>query len=187
MANDQHRLGGRRSIRRKGYDYSVAGVYFVTICCQGRVCRFGRVENGEMCLNDPGRMVERWCAELPNKFPHILIDTYIVMPNHIHAIIVNHDDAHLVREDGQPHGLDDVIVRDGVLGEHRGSPLHRVVQWFKTMTTNEYIRGVRTLEWQPFDRKLWQRNYHERIIGDDRWYRLTVDYIMRNPAQWGRG
>ena len=69
-------------------------------------------------------------------------------------------------------------------GEHVGSPLGRVIQWFKTMTTNEYIRGVKTNGWQRFDGKLWQRNYWERKIFGDRSYQSTVKYIVSNPANW---
>ena len=72
----------RRSIRLKGYDYSQAGFYFVTICVQNMKCLFGEITNSEMILNDAGKMVEKWCAELSHKFPDIMVDTYIIMPNH---------------------------------------------------------------------------------------------------------
>ena len=71
-----------------------------------------------------------------------------------------------------------------LLGEHIGSPLHGVLQWFKTMTTNEYIRGVKTLGWQRFNRKLWQRNYWEHIIRDETSHRNIVNYILNNPQKW---
>jgi len=71
-----------------------------------------------------------------------------------------------------------------MLGEHMGSPLHAVVQWFKTMTTNEYIRGVKTLGWQRFDKKLWQRNYWEHIIRDEQSYQRIANYIINNPIKW---
>jgi len=71
-----------------------------------------------------------------------------------------------------------------ILGEHIGSPLHRVVQWFKTMTTNEYIRGVKTLGWKPFDGKLWQRNYWEHIIRNENSYHRIAQYILKNPQNW---
>ena len=82
-------LHRRRSLRLKGYDYSQSGLYFVTICCQNHICRFGTIENGEMILNDAGNMIEKWCDELSNKFSDIELNTYIIMPNHFHAIIVN--------------------------------------------------------------------------------------------------
>ncbi len=73
---------------------------------------------------------------------------------------------------------------DNVTGEHTGSPLHRVIQWFKTMTTNEYIRGVKQHAWAPFPGKLWQRNYYEHIIRNENEMALIREYIMNNPAQW---
>ena len=80
---------------------------------------------------------------------------------------------------GPPLQMDDTN-----LGEHTGSPLSMVVRWFKTMSTNEYIRGVNELEWPPFDRKLWQRNYYEHIIRDDMSLQNISYYIMNNPAHW---
>ena len=72
----------------------------------------------------------------------------------------------------------------GSKGEHMGSPLHRVVQWFKTMTTNEYIRNVKSFHWQPFHNRLWQRNYYEHIIRNDEEYQGIAEYIKNNPMNW---
>ena len=80
----------RRSIRLKGYDYSQAGLYFVTICVQNREHLFGEIENGKMVLNDVGKMIEKWCAKIQTKFTDITLGEYIIMPNHLHAIIINH-------------------------------------------------------------------------------------------------
>ena len=79
----------RRSIRLRGYDYCRAGSYFVSICTQDRKCLLGDIENQEMRLNDAGRMVDTWYVELENKFKDIRCDKYIIMPNHLHAIIQN--------------------------------------------------------------------------------------------------
>ena len=79
----------RRSIRLRGYDYSQAGAYFVTICTQHRTCLFGDIVAGEMRLNEAGKMVARWYSELANKFPDIQCDKFVCMPNHIHFIVVN--------------------------------------------------------------------------------------------------
>ena len=83
------RRPNRRSIRLPGYDYSRAGAYFVTICTKDRECLFCDIVNREMSLNNAGRMVDKWCGELENKFPDIKCDKYIIMPNHFHAIIQN--------------------------------------------------------------------------------------------------
>ena len=71
--------------------------------------------------------------------------------------------------------------KSNILGEHAGSPLHRVVQWFKTMTTNHYIRGVKQNGWKPFDKKIWQRNYWEHIIRNENDYHRISQYIINNP------
>ncbi len=73
-----------------------------------------------------------------------------------------------------------------ILGEHVGSPLQRVLQWFKTMSTNEYIRGVKNYNWQRFDRKLWQRNYWEHIIRNEKTYKRISEYIKNNPYNWDK-
>ncbi len=86
-----------RSLRLRGYDYSRAGRYFITICCQGHVCRFGAVENGKMILNDAGKMIEKWHL-ISEKFRNIKLGTYIVMPNHFHSIIIIADPP-IVRAD----------------------------------------------------------------------------------------
>jgi putative transposase len=79
---------------------------------------------------------------------------------------------------------DEPILGEPILGEHIGSPLHRVLQWFKTMSTNEYIRNVKNNHWQPFDGKLWQRNYYEHIIRDEKSYLAISQYIINNPLNW---
>lgn len=226
----------RRSIRLKGYDYSQAGLYFITICVQNRICMFGEIVDGEhmdapqqMILNDAGKMVEDWYHELENKYPDIKCHEYVVMPNHFHCIIENNgngnqnikkksssiDDTTIKTGDnvgadlrvcpddagntgmnntgktgsgepvlGETHGLGEPVLGEPVLGEHIGSPLRDVVQWFKTMSTNEYIRGVKTLGWPRFHKKLWQRDYWEHIIRDERSYQNIANYIINNPAKW---
>ena len=190
----------RRSIRLKGYDYSQAGLYFITICVQNRECLFGEIENGEMILNDAGKMIEKWYYELMNKFPDIKCDEMIVMPNHFHCIIENvgmavgadlrvcpdtdTDGQFIENENGQTHRSAPTMGDKPILGEHIGSPLRAVVQWFKTMTTNEYIRGVKNLGWQPFNGKLWQRNYYEHIIRNEKSFCTIAEYIENNPAKW---
>ena len=192
----------RRSIRLKGYDYASAGLYFVTICTQNRECLFGEIENDEMVLNDAGRMVERWYHKTQENFPDIVCHEMIVMPNHFHCIWENVGlenaldvganpcvrpvkNNHVINEGahaGAP--LRDVVNDSDWVENVSGSPLSAVVGWFKTMSTNEYIRGVKQLDWPPFDRKLWQRNYYEHIIRNDQSLCEISNYIINNPAHW---
>jgi putative transposase len=78
----------RRSIRLKGYDYSQAGLYFITICCQERICRFGHIDDGEMILNGYGQIAYNEWTKLPERFPNFELDVFQIMPNHIHGIII---------------------------------------------------------------------------------------------------
>jgi putative transposase len=77
----------RKSIRLKGYDYAQAGLYFITICCENRICRFGEIKNGEMILNDYGRIAFDEWVKTPQLRPQIELDAFIVMLNHIHGIL----------------------------------------------------------------------------------------------------
>ena len=193
----------RKSIRLKDYDYSREGLYFVTICCKNRASLFGNIENGEMFLNDAGKMIEKWYFELENKFPDLKCHEMQVMPNHIHFIVENigvivganlcvrpneigqtNSNGQTHFEIGQTHRSAPTESSETILGEHKGSTLHRVVQWFKTMSTNEYIRGVKYLNWEPFDKKLWQRNYWEHIVRDENSYFTISNYIINNPMNW---
>ncbi len=216
----------RRSIRLRGYDYSQSGAYFVTICTQNRECMFGKIVDGEMVLNDPGRMVKKWYQELENKFPDIRCDEYIVMPNHFHGVVVNvgadlrvcpETDLRVCpsdvrsRNNGQSRRIAPTKPREHIgdnhdsdnhktdehmepgepepdahetTGAHTGAPLRAVVQWFKTITTNEYIRGVKQCGWPRFDGKLWQRNYWEHIVRNENELNRLRQYIIDNPAKW---
>ena len=78
----------RRSIRVKDYDYSRAGTYFLTMCLQSKRCLFGNVVNGEMMLNDAGKLVQHIWNNLPKRFLSIKLDKYVIMPNHMHGIII---------------------------------------------------------------------------------------------------
>lgn len=162
----------RRSIRLKEYDYSQTGAYYVTICVNEREFLFGTIKNQKMELNGAGRMVHKWWSALLHKFNNVELDEFVIMPNHMHGIIL------IVGADLR------VCPDHSRQGAHTGAPLHRLVQWFKTMTTNEYIRGVELYGWQPFSRKLWQRNYYEHIIRNDNEMNRIREYIINNPFQW---
>ncbi len=169
----------RLSIRLKGYDYSQKGAYFVTICAQNRVCRFGDVLDGEMGLKDAGRMVQEVWNQISENYSGITTDAFVVMPNHIHGIIIvgaipRDCPGANGRTEGQPQG----VAPTGVLS------LPDVVQSFKSLTTKYYIDGVKQRGWRPFHGKLWQRNYYEHIIRNMNNLYETREYIANNPLQW---
>jgi putative transposase len=180
----------RRSIRLKGYDYRQAGAYFVTICTQDRAFLFGQVVHDEMQLNDAGKMVYDVWNDLPAFYPGVQTDAFIVMPNHIHGIII------LVGADprvcpaqpsvgvgpraypGQPQEMGQPQGVAPTLG------LPDVVHRFKTMTTKRYADVVKQLGWEPFRGRLWQRNYYEHIIRNEESLNRIQEYILTNPMRW---
>ena len=160
----------RRSIRLKEYDYSQAGAYFVTICTQNR----------ELLLDNfaARSMVQKWWDKLPTKFTEIQTDEFVIMPNHIHGVI-------FITPEGQSHGTAPTSDK----GEHMGSPLRKptlgkTVQWFKTMTTNDYLKAIRKDQVEPFPGRLWQRNYYEHVIRNEHDLDEIRQYIVDNLAKW---
>lgn len=182
----------RKLLRLEGYDYSSAGAYFVTICVQDRKCIFGEVVNGYVELNLIGKMVFNEWYEMMKRFPSIDLDKFIVMPNHIHGIIIinNPVGAPLVGDCDHVDGRNTTDVRDivGAKNKRAGtSPAHTlgdIIGAFKSMTTVEYIRGIKCHQWPKINYRLWQRNYYERIIRhDDEMERIRY-YIQNNPSNW---
>ncbi len=171
----------RRSIRLKQYDYSSEGAYFVTICAQHRQCLFGDVMDGEMRLNDAGKIILSVWDELPLYYPGANVDAFVVMPNHIHGIIVLTvgagpracpENRTARPEKGQPQGVAPTM------------PLPDLVQRFKSLTTSRYRHGVMQFRWPSFPGKLWQRNYYEHIIRNEDELNRIRQYICDNPSNW---
>ncbi len=163
----------RRSIRLRGYDYSKAGAYFVTICTQNRECLFGDVLDNEMRLNDLGRIVaDEWMktAEIRNG---IELDEWVVMPNHFHGIVVIMDDS---------------------VGAHGRAPLppanHRML-WRQPKSLGSLIAGYKSAVTKHVNElrrmpgaKLWQHNYWEHIVRNEPELNRIREYIQNNTIQW---
>ncbi len=153
----------RHSIRYDGYDYRSAGAYFATICIQHRLPFLGDIQHGKICLSPAGTMVTNQWYDLPNRFPAIALDAFQVMPNHVHLLLWL-----------QPRNVE--IAEAPSLGSVMGA--------FKSITTVHYVCGVRSAGWTPFPKRLWQRNYWERIIRDDSELQRIRAYIETNPTRW---
>lgn len=173
-------------MRLQGYDYSRAGLYYLTIMVQNRLHLYGYIHDDKMILNDAGKMVEKWYHEIERKFPDKQCHEKMVMPNHFHCIIENKD-AHVEASlRGRPENVPRSPTENkyGMENQIFGATIGDVMDWFKTMTTNEYIRGVKKNGWQRFDGKLWQRNYYDHIIRNIADYQRISRYIIDNPTTW---
>ena len=160
----------RKAIRLKGWDYRAPAGYFVTICTHDRVPLFGRVVDGEMVLNAFGEIVRACWQEIPEHFPHVELDAFVVMPNHVHAIIS------IVDSVGATHASP--LQRDTPRGPAPGS-LGAIVGSFKSAVSRR-INMLRNTPGAP----VWQRNYYEHIIRTDRALNAIRRYIADTPLRW---
>ena len=169
----------RQSYRLKGYDYSLEGLYFVTVCVQDKRCLFGNIEEGEMKMNDVGKMVE---AELLNTMhirDNMIIHEYIIMPNHLHFILqITHSRGGLnppanTKEESLNHSTKDSCYPGGCNPPLRCSN-----------TIGAMVRGFKGAITRKIGYSIFQRNYYEHIIRNQRSYEEIADYIVTNPLRW---
>ena len=159
----------RRSIRLKGYDYSQAGAYFVTVCTQNRECLFGEVIDGEMVLNDIGKIVAGEWMKTGAIRNNVALDKWVVMPNHFHGILVVDDGR------GTAHRAPTVEQ----FGQPVSGSIPTIIRSFKSAVTKR-INEIRKTPGE----KLWQRNYYERIIRNENELNHIREYIANNPMKW---
>ena len=172
----------RKKLRCSEIDYSLPGKYFLTICTFERQKLFGaepfsvnnwfketgKYQYGDginLLCNRPEQMIEKWIHQIPNKFVSVKIDYYVIMPDHIHMILA-------------------------ISGKEKDSTdfcscvsIDKIIDWFKTMTTCEYIRYVKKNEYPPFKKHIWQRGYYDHAIRNDDDLYECRRYIKMNPIK----
>lgn len=213
-----------KQYRLRNWDYSETGFYFVTICVQDRLNLFQNVgtdprvrscfkQKGTIGqMNAAGEMVEKWWLKIPAKFNEIVLDKYVVMPNHVHGILVikkfgennvfNQKERILNLGEGRTFYLEERTrgsVPTGIQNTNGFVPtgeqitkfgnvglLGQSIRWVKTMTTNEYIKNMKQNGWPKFSKRLWQPRYHDRIIRNERELWAKRKYIENNPKNWNK-
>lgn len=182
-----------KQFRLPGWDYSNNGYYFVTICTQNRNVLFVGTDPlfpfvgtdpcvrswnknykdlNKLSLNGIGKMVEKWWLKIPQKFSNTILDNFVIMPNHLHGIVIIKAQTRV----SVPTENKTKFGHVGLLGE--------IIQWFKTMTTNEYISGMKENNWPKFNKRIWQPRFHDRIIRNEKEYFAIKQYIGDNPKNW---
>ena len=188
-------IHNRCSIRLKGYDYSQAGLYFITICTQDRLRLFGEITdngNGAMicALNKFGRIAETEWIKTSEIRPNIDLDAFVIMPNHIHGIIrINDMDDMYDCMAGMTHDRRGTMHRAATMAHHVptveqfGKPtsntIPAIIRGYKSSVTKQ-INILRNKPGVP----VWQRNYYEHIIRDEKSYLQISEYIRTNPLKW---
>ena len=161
----------RRSIRLPEYDYTQTGAYFVTVVTDGRDCLFGAVVDGEMQLNDFGKIADECWWAIPDHFPFVELGAHVIMPNHVHGII---------------------IINAAEVMSGRGAALLRPYEPspnVKPGSLGAIIRSYKSAVSYRIHKEhnatgIWQRNYYEHIIRTDADLQRITDYINANPLRW---
>ena len=151
----------RKNIRFKGYDYSSPGYYFITIGTKNRVCLFGEINDGNMILNEYGNIANDELLKIPFRYDNVKIDNYVIMPNHVHVIVVIEQ---MERETERIYPFPTADIPN-IIGKYKAG-VTRIVG-------NAFMRSV-----------VWQDRFHDRIIHNKDEYDYIYHYIDENPAKW---
>ena len=193
MNNYNPNIHHRKSIRLKGYDYSQAGLYFITICVKDRECLFGEIIHGKIILNDAGKIADECWLKISEHFLNVVLHEYIVMPNHVHGIIElkrvdaicnqisnNVGTRHVV---SLPDNSESSVGTSHVMSQHNqfskpipGS-ISVIIQQYKSSVTR-FVNKTNVSHFR------WQSRFYEHIIRDEKSYHRISEYIINNPKNW---
>jgi REP element-mobilizing transposase RayT len=200
----------RQSIRLKGYDYSQEGLYFITICCQDRICWFGKIDSVGTCHDDSvrarhgvpqhgvpqhseiGKIAHEYWLDIPNHYPSVVLHEHIVMPNHVHGIIelTSVGACHGMPPHGMPLQNDESVRTCHGMSPQSGMPL-RNNQFSKpipnsiSVIINQYKSSVkRWCNKNGHENFKWQSRFYDHIIRNEQSYQNISEYIINNPEKW---
>lgn len=156
------------STRLQNWDYGRNAAYFVTICTQGREHYFGDIVDGKMQLSPIGKLAEKYWMEIPQHFPFVQLNAFVVMPNHVHGIIVIDRNDDINRDAVQTPKLGVSTWKSGTLG----------------VIINQYKRAVTINARKINPHFAWQSRYHDHIIRNDKSFERICNYILLNPENW---
>ncbi len=171
------------SSRLKRYDYTQPGAYFVTICTYARICFFGEIKDAKMFLNKYGEIVHSCWNEIPRHFPHVRSAPFVVMPNHVHGIIIISkwslstapyvETRHAVSKTNVSQSTREAFQKPVL------NSLPTIIRSFKSAVTKRLNESG---EYLPAT--IWQRNYYEHVIRNEKELNLAIEYINSNPVKW---
>jgi REP element-mobilizing transposase RayT len=180
--NDSHR---RRSLRLQNFNYAAAGAYFVTICTHQRAEVFGHIEANTVTLSSAGKVIESVWEEIPAHHASVAPDEFVVMPNHIHGILVIHESpagARVIESDSTSASVEAQFIAPKSASErveqNHTAMVGAIVRAFKARCTHAIHQA------QSAETTIWQRNYYEHIIRNEKELMSIREYISNNPMQW---
>jgi putative transposase len=185
---DQYMQYRRKSFRLQGYDYRCEGMYFVTICTKDRYPYFGVIQDGTMIQSEIGKIVyENW-LKISEFSPHVILDEFVVMPNHIHGILViqtsvstsKNSEVASIRNDTKNEFMSAISPKSGsvsrILNSYKGACTKQIRELATSSEIIQTRHDAMAFGWQP--------KFYDRVIrNDDEWHRIQ-DYIVQNPINW---
>jgi REP element-mobilizing transposase RayT len=162
------------SHRLKNYDYSSSGAYFITICTKNREHFFGKIVQGEMEMNELGKMTEKYWKGIPNHFPDVVLDEFVIMPNHIHGVLFLFPSVETKNFLSLQTPLHNHGTRRTIGSIIRGFKIG-VTKYVHAETNNDLFLPV-----------VWQPNYYDRIIRNEDELNRVREYIFLNPKRWDK-
>jgi len=170
--------------RLKNWDYGWNGAYFITICTQNRIHYFGEIENRDMQLSEIGKMAEKYWYEIPAHFPFVKLDAFVVMPNHIHGIIIidkTDDTTNTVNTVETPKlGVStnntNKTTTGGINPKWKPNTLGTIINQYKRICTIHARKINPDFAWQP--------RYYDHIIRNQKSFNKISEYIINNPINW---
>ncbi len=165
----------RKPIRLREYDYSTPGSYFITICVNEKKHLFGKIHNREMFLNRFGKIAQKCWIEIPNYFPTITLDEFVIMPNHLHGILIISGST-LTNINGESFATR--------AGASPAPTIPYVVGVYKSLVTKEILEIVKKNNKNYFLGKIWQRGFYDHIIRSEKSLEKIREYIITNPYNW---
>jgi REP element-mobilizing transposase RayT len=175
----------RHSIRLKEYDYSLEGLYFVTLCCQDMKYRFGKIKNGEMVRNDFGKIAYDEWMKLPERYSCVVLDVFQIMPNHSHFIIALDEGTLNTKWETVGAGLAPARATARVApttAQNDRLTLGTVIGAYKSLVSNKCLSLYKSQN--IIMGQFWQRNYYEHVIRDAQSHERIANYIVNNPLNW---
>jgi len=167
----------RKLLRLTNWDYSSEGDYFVTICCHGRQSYFGSISNNAIMLSEIGLVASQYWLDIPVHFPHVKLDEFIVMPNHIHGLLILDYSLALPR-----HGMT-IPSKHG--SNQNINQFSKPVKNSISVIINQYKSSVkRWCNKNGFDNFQWQSRFHDKILHNENSIIMIREYIYNNPKNW---
>lgn len=183
-------LHHRRSIRLREYDYTQAGAYFVTICVYNRESLLGEIADGVMKLSAIGEIVAACWNAIPEHFRHVELDEMMVMPNHVHGILVFAYDAYVEGVD-RGEAFAETSAKRGAAANANASPLLEMPRGTRPRSLNSVIQNFKSVSTRKVNKSLfnpgshlWQRDYYEHVIRNEHELERIREYIFNNPYKW---